>query len=589
MTKLKAILRRRWPILAVALVLGILFGYLSTAVGPERDVTYFQADQVILANRIAGNPANVAQDALKVTRGRVPVVAAEKLGEPDQAAALARDVEVKDDVDSNSISLRVYDTDPDRASEVVQAFASAYIEVVNAELRSEDTRQLEQLTDRLAIADQDLALFDEQNGWVVRPDIAPPNTPTVDALIAERQRLFVRATDARNRLEQAQLETSQREPYTTLGPEKPRVSESQMIEVPDSPVFRMGLLGLIGLMLGVALVLIVERINQRVDTREELASLVAVPIIAEIGRVPARRRPGHTDGRIKLDGIWSEHYRRVRSAIQFVQADAAAQEDVRRSSPGAGGAVISGHRAQSGAIPRIFLFASALPGEGKSTSTALTAMALAETGDNTLVINADFRRPMVEKYLGAKSSPSLADRAELDVNRIDIEDVVQPTDESHLWVAASGPPTTEVGGRLVAAKELAAEAASQGATVLIDSSPLRVSNEPIDLLSAVDEVILVVRAGRTTVKSLEDTMELLEMHHAPVLGIVLIGTLSTREMYAYYQSYYYSTKPAPEEPGSASPDSGEGGSGDSDESDDETGSARALTGPSLLSRRNRLA
>jgi Mrp family chromosome partitioning ATPase len=51
-------------------------------------------------------------------------------------------------------------------------------------------------------------------------------------------------------------------------------------------------------------------------------------------------------------------------------------------------------------------------------------------------------------------------------------------------------------------------------------------------------VILVVRAGRTTVKSIEDTMGLLEMHHAPILGVVLIGTLATREMYAYYQSYY---------------------------------------------------
>lgn len=593
MTKLRAILRRRWPILAVALVLGLLAGYASTAVGPERDVTYFQADQVILANRIAGNPANVAQDALKVTRGQVPVVAAEKLGEPENAAALARDLEVKDDTDSNSISLRVYDTDPDRASEVVQAFATAYIEVVNAELRSEDTRQLEQLTERLTLADQELVLFDEQNGWITRPDISRPVTQTVDALVAERQRLYQRTVDARTRLEAAQLETSQREPYTTLGPEKPRVSDSQMIEVPSSPLFRMGLLGLIGLMLGVALVLLVERINQRVDTREELASLVSVPIIAEIGRVPARRRPGHGDGRIKLDGIWSEHYRRVRSAIQFVQADAAAQEDVRRSSPGASGAVISGHRAQSGAIPRIFLFASALPGEGKSTSTALTAMALAETGDETLVINADFRRPMVEKYLGARSSPSLADRAELDVNRADLEDVVQSTDEDHLWVAAGGPPTTEVGGRLVAAKELAAEAASQGATVLIDSSPLRVSNEPIDLLASVDEVILVVRAGRTTVKSLEDTMELLEMHHAPVLGIVLIGTLSTREMYAYYQSYYYTAKPQPD----AEADAGGGTDGDDDIGDAgdvdgdivEQRGSRLLTSSSLSTRRGRLA
>jgi hypothetical protein len=86
-----------------------------------------------------------------------------------------------------------------------------------------------------------------------------------------------------------------------------------------------------------------------------------------------------------------------------------------------------------------------------------------------------------------------------------------------------------------------------------------VSNDPIDLLASVDEVILVVRAGRTTVKSIEDTMGLLEMHHAPILGVVLIGTLATREMYAYYQSYYRQAdaNDAPAEPssGDGQPDS----------------------------------
>ena len=56
-------------------------------------------------------------------------------------------------------------------------------------------------------------------------------------------------------------------------------------------------------------------------------------------------------------------------------------------------------------------------------------------------------------------------------------------------------------------------------------------------------------------------MELLEMHHAPILGIVLIGTLSTREMYSYYQSYYYTAKPAKDDQSSKPPEpsgSGEG-------------------------------
>lgn len=562
MAKFKAILLRRWPILVVTLVLGAVAGFASTLVGAERGVTVYTAQQVIIANRLSGNPANVQQDALKVNRGAVPERAAELLEEEERADRLGRRVNQRPDKDSNSITLTVNDPDPERASELVQAFSTAFLEVVNDELRSEDRRQGDQLVERVEQATAALEAFDLENGFVARGDLQLPQTPTLDALVAERNRLLQTLSAAQSQLDSFELQTRETAPYSTLGVERPRVADAQLIEVPESPLFRAGLLGLIGMLLGVALVLVIERVNQRIDTRDELAALITVPIVAEIGKIPARRRPTAESGRLELDGVWSEHYRRVRSAIQFVQADAHAKAErgeglgLNGSATGSG-AVIAGHRSISGEVPRVFLFASALPGEGKSTSVALTAMALAETGTDTLVVNADFRRPMVETYLNTGHSPSLADRAELNVDRASIDDVVLPTEVDHLWMAAGGPPTTEVGGRLEAAKEVAAAAAAQGGTVLLDSSPLRVSNDPIDLLAAVDEVILVVRAGRTTVKSLQDTMELLEMHHAPVLGVVLIGTLATREMYAYYQSYYRRL----EEAGTARKGDGEGGFG----------------------------
>lgn len=538
MAKLKAVLLRRWPLLALTILLGMVAGVASTRFGPERGVTQFQAEQVVVANRMTGNPASVTQDSLKVTRGAVPVMAAEALDRPDDASTLARKVKVRADKDSNSIRLTVFDPDPKLASAIVQAFTGAFLEEVNTELRSEDYRQLKELQRRVDDAEAELKAFDEENGFLSRPDVILPQTPSVDALIAERKRLVDAVARTQGDYDAAELNTSQREPYSTLGPEKPRIADSQMIEVPESPVFRAGLLGLLGLLLGAGLVALVERVNTRVDTREELAAIVSLPVIAEIGKISARQRPGTADGKVHLDGVWSEHYRRVRSAIQFVQTEPGMRAAESVSVSGSTAPVIAGHYSLTGDVPRIFMFVSALPGEGKSTSVALTALALAEVGHETLVLNADFRRPKVESYLGMPTTPSLADRAKLSADRLSVNEIIQQGNEEHLWLAAAGPPTHEVGGRLSVAREVAAEAAAQGVTVLIDSSPLRVSNDPIDLLSTVDEVVLVVRAGRTTVKSLLDTMELLEMHHAPVLGIVLIGTLATREMYAYYQSYY---------------------------------------------------
>lgn len=562
MIKLRAILRRRWPILLVATVIGLIAGAVSASVGVERRTTQFQAEQVVVANRLLGTQVSVKQDALRVTRGEVPKKAAELLGDEGTPSQLAAKVTTTADADSGSIKLLVYDTDPQVASEIVQAFTTSFLETVNADLRAEDNRRLTELQASVDEAQAALEKFDSENGFIVRGDAPLPQTETINALIAQRRQLADQLVAAQQRLEDTQIQTSRSDPYTTLGVEKPRVADAQLLEVPASPLFRSGLLGFIGLLLGVGIVLIVERVNQRIDTRDELAALLAVPIIAEVGSIPARKQPKEDDGRLKLEGLWSEHYRRVRSAIQFVGSQGAVSYNGGSSNGSNGngsngrvvlpskvviagpsaqvpGSVIAGHAQVSGKVPRVFLFVSALPGEGKSTSVALTALALAEASVDTLVINADFRRPKIETYLGIGPGPSLADRAEMTLDRAELDEVVVPGHQPNLWVAAGGSPTHEVGARLEAAKELALEAAGRGGTVLIDSSPLRVSNDPIDLLSAVDEVVLVVRAGRSTVKSLEDTMELLQMHHAPVMGVVLIGTTGTREMYAYYASYYH--------------------------------------------------
>ena len=545
MNKLQAVLRRRWPILVAALALGLVAGALTQALSPKRELTQYQADQVIVGNRNADNPVNVEQDALRVNRGEVLAAAADELNIED-SDDIAGKVQVKADKDSNSISLRVYDADPATASEIVQAFADAFLTIVNAELRADDQRLLDELTARATEAQQALARFDEQNGFISRPDVALPKTPTVDALVAERKRLSDAATQAQARLDQVKLQVSQQQPYSSLGPEAPRVADSQLLEVPSSIAFRAGLLGLIALALAAGLIVIIERVNARVDTRAELADLTRVPIIAEVGRIRGKRIPKMDGDRLSLEGVWSEHYRRVRSAIQFVQANPnAARPDQLLTGPAPAsdsvalrGSVISAHTAGSGESPKVFMFISALPSEGKSTSTALTAMALAESGVETVTINADFRRPRLDDYLGSTPRPSLADAGRMDVDRATVDEVVQQGPQPHLWTVASGSPTTDVGNRLQAAREVASEAARRGATVLIDSSPLRVSNDPIDLLQVVDEVILVVRAGKSTVKSLQDTLEQLQMHHAPVMGVVLIGTSGSREMYAYYSSYY---------------------------------------------------
>ena len=321
-------------------------------------------------------------------------------------------------------------------------------------------------------------------------------------------------------------------PYDTLGPETPRPAQSGLIDVPASKTARATLLGFLGLLLGSGLVMLIERLNRRIDTRDELVEITDIPILAEIGYVPERRRAVDASGQVSLSGVWAEPYRRVRSAIQFVQANGGTMGPANSEESND-----SAHRR----TPSVFLVTSTSPAEGKSTTASLVALALAEVAVPTVLIGGDFRKPQIDRLVGAKRSPSLQDLATLAIERPTVDEVVQTTQHENLYVATAGDATREVTGLVEAAKQVCHEAVARGGTVIIDSSPLQAANDTLDLLPAVDYVIIVVRVGRSGEGDLLDTISTLRRMDSRLLGIVLIGTPAGRKQEYYYD--YYSHGP----------------------------------------------
>jgi Mrp family chromosome partitioning ATPase len=513
--KLQAILRRRWPIPLITLILGLLAGTVSAmTAGPVQEEVSWRAEEILLANQ-GGSGANIAQDVLRITRGAVARRAAEILGEPaEEADRIASLMEVSSVKDSSALSIATTDRSPAVASRRTAAFVQAFLEDRQAELQAAvDAAQ--RAVDQASAA---LAEFDRAN-----PDIASALAPPTDiegqSRFQARQELSNAYQTALSDLANSKRTLTQSTPYISLGPQSPTRAQSTLLAVPTSTWFRAGLLGSLGFLLGIGLVMLIERAHPRLDSRDELAAAVDLPILAEIGHLADRQRSSDSEGRLLLDGVWAEPYRRVRAAIQFVQAH-------------------PGHGAVEAGSKRVFLFTSAFPGEGKSTSAALTAIALAEVGVPTLVVGGDFRKPEVDALLGVESNPGLRERARLDINRPSIDEVVHPTHHANLWVVPSGRPTREVGGMVESAREVALEASGRGATVVIDSSPLQAANDTVDLLPVVDEVILVVRSGRITAAALRDSLELIGRHGAHVMGLVLIGTPGLGRRQTYYYGYY---------------------------------------------------
>ncbi len=534
MIKLRAAIRRWSWLLVVGALVGGLAGAASLSLRPERDPDY-QATSVVLfdLNRSSSAAQEAAQQAgLRVERGAVPLRAAQLMDESDPAALLdALQVEV--DGDSLSLYIRAVDPSRTRATAIAEAFTDAFLESSNEQEIANLDNQIGLLERQLAAAEGRLNEFDRTNPLVVQL------TDNGNPLVQERANLLNEVTTLTQDLDDSrQQRESTTGPYSRLGAPTVGVSSGGVLTLPSNPVVRIGLLAALGTALAALLVALVERWNPRLDSKQEAEEATGLPVLTMVPYLGRRRRPG-TDlvDPAHFGGGHAESYRRLRSAIQFVSS---------KPTDAAGTT-----RAQS------FLVVSSSPSEGKTSTVAFTAFALAEADLPTLAVNADCRRPTLHRRLGITPEPGLSELAELRVDRPAVDDVVQNGPIEDLWVVPSGHPgplTTEIVGAVAQVIDVATR---RGATVVIDSSPLLATADVMELIPLVDHVLFIIRNGRTTRKEAQEGLEMLRLRDAPLLGCVCVGSRATKRRYAYYENYYYRSSAAtrsggPDEHGSAS-------------------------------------
>ena len=192
-----------------------------------------------------------------------------------------------------------------------------------------------------------------------------------------------------------------------------------------------------------------------------------------------------------------------------------------------------------GAPPKVILVTSALPQEGKTTISANSALVLAQRGDRVLLIDADLRRPGIEKLFGFRSRGGLST---LITGGDKFEDVVVPfTDVPNLWILPAGPippqPAELLGSTVM--KDYIARWRNEFDHVVIDTPPCLSVTDAVLLSPEADRVILVARAGKTTKIALRRACDLLLQVNARVMGIVLNAlNMNSAEGYYYYGGRY---------------------------------------------------
>lgn len=287
-------------------------------------------------------------------------------------------------------------------------------------------------------------------------------------------------------------------PLRSLEPAVASRVESEDVQGPRSRPSRALLLAAFGLLLGVGAALVLDRMDNRIQSKRNAEDALGVPVVAE---VPAVVRPGRDPMSTQTQPpSFVEAYRALRTSVDHWTSQTADRDR------------------------RVIVVTSPAGGEGATTTTAYLAATLGEVGRSVLVVSADLRHPRLHLYFNKAREPGLTDvlRGAPDTRRL--VDLNLVTTTRGVRFVASGAPVRNPAPLLDRIDDHLQDARTLGDLVLVDAPPLLTTSDGADVARHADAVLLVVRAGVTSMRSAARGVELLRRLKIPILGAVLVGS-----------------------------------------------------------------
>jgi succinoglycan biosynthesis transport protein ExoP len=301
-------------------------------------------------------------------------------------------------------------------------------------------------------------------------------------------------------------------------------------EVPEDPVRPRVLLNLavglvLGTGLGIGLAFFGEYLDNTIKTPDQVEKLLRLPAL---GVLPSfmRGMPARTDEADSLSITSPNQPAGVAPAIQTNPAFQEAYRSLRTS------ILLSANP-----VPKTILITSALPGEGKTTTTVNLGATLASLGNRVVIIDCDMRRPSCHRSTGVQNKPGFVQCL---TGHVTLPEAILPVPGvANLSVIPCGPippnPAEVLSSPVT--MEMLRRLREQFEYVLVDSPPLLSVADSRILATATDAVVLVVRAFSTPYDAVRRARALLYGAGARILGVALNDVDVRRDGYAY--NYYY--------------------------------------------------
>lgn len=344
--------------------------------------------------------------------------------------------------------------------------------------------------------------------------------------------------------------------------EADKVQELSVVEAATAAVPRhspgrvlRSLVGLIvGLLLGLVAAFLAETLDTSIGSIEDVEEYLGLPVIGVVPHIDPdatrreiQQRSPTLASDPNLEGLGAlvtqfapqspaaEAFRSLRTNIEF---------------------------SRIGKAGRTFLFTSASPSEGKSTTVANLGVAMAQMGMKTLVWDCDLRNPSLNRIFGVPREPGFTHVAlgmnrlddvlhrfsEVFLGRVDMQSMLTSAGLENLRILTAGalPPNPS---ELLASPlftDFVVEVASRFDVILIDAPPILPVTDAVILSTRVDGVVLVYQLGRIGRAVLKRAKTHLDNVHAAIRGIVLndvkaeVSTYNPDMQYIYHR---YEGKP----------------------------------------------
>ena len=186
---------------------------------------------------------------------------------------------------------------------------------------------------------------------------------------------------------------------------------------------------------------------------------------------------------------------------------------------------------------KVILVTSSIPGEGKSFISSNLAIAFAQTGESTLLIDSDLRLGRIHKVFGISTTKGLSNLL-VRQNVVNCAEYIKKTNIPNLYIIPRGtvPPNPSELLNSTNTKEIINFLRENFDRIIFDGVPINGLPDSLIMASLVDRVVLVTSCGYTKIDELIESKKALEKINANIAGIVVNRVSGTKR--GKYFNYY---------------------------------------------------